>query len=151
MWHPPEKVRGENMGKMGTGLRKVLKWFCYVFGALFVLAAAFGPAVPQGSNDPRVAFVVIGGLFIVAGLRLRGEKQGRANPLGSGFHAPSGNVVTGKPGEYTTKRCPACYETIPLSAQFCEHCGKKQREGDSTCSGDENLTAAQARARSQRG
>lgn len=102
--------------------------------------------VPKGSNDPSVAFVVIGGLFIVAAIRLRGEKQGRANPLGSGVHAPTGNVATGKPDQYTTKRSPACCETIPISAQFCEHCGKKQREGDSTCSGNESLTGAQARS-----
>lgn len=131
---------------MVAGLRKALKWFFYASGASFVLAGLFGPSSSSGAHDAGIGVVVLGALFIFIGTRLRGEKQGRNNPLGSGVHAPTENVATGKPGEYTTKRCPACCETIPLAAQFCEHCGKKQREGDSTCSGNEDLTAAQARS-----
>lgn len=53
----------------------------------------------------------------------------------------------GKPAPYTTKRCQneACEATIPLAADFCPECCKKQKENAPTCCGGIN-SAAEARS-----
>lgn len=117
-------------------IKKILAWACIVAGVLFEALAFLGPAPEGNAADGKNAVIVIGALAIIAGIGLL-SRRARGNERA---------IKSGKPGAYTTKRCPACCETIPLEAQFCEHCGKKQREGDSTCSGNVSLTAAQARS-----
>lgn len=120
-----------------TFFRKVLAYFFIVAGILFILLGIVAPDGTDTYAEGKKAVIIIGMVAIIAGLSIR-------------FYAPMRKdrfaIKHGKPGEYSTKMCPACYKTIALEAQFCEHCGKKQCEGASTCCGNEELTETQARS-----
>jgi len=107
-----------------------------LYPAVSALAAASeGPESP--GPDPMNAVLVLVAVFAFLFWRARKRKKASYSSLGK--------PKKGKPATWTTKNCPECEERIPLAAEKCEHCDKKQRAGDSTCSGGVN-TAAEGRS-----
>jgi hypothetical protein len=99
------------------------------------LAAAEGAKV--AGRDPSEAAGIV--LLVLFYLLWRWKKKKNAARK-SGME-----VKKGKPAAFSTKNCPECGERIPLAAVRCEHCGKKQKADDSTCSGGV-VTAAEGRS-----
>ncbi len=64
---------------------------------------------------------------------------------GAASSADEGRTAPAIGESWSTKNCPECYEHIPSDAERCDHCGKKQKANDSTCSGGVE-TAAKAKS-----
>jgi hypothetical protein len=117
-------------------LRKICGWALIVFGVLIFFAGLQAKA--EASEASSLAVGIIGVLIAYGGWRL-------LRPQKSKNFSSQSLIKSSKPGEYSTKNCPACEKRIPVGAKSCEHCGKKQKDSDSTCSAGMN-TAGDSRS-----
>ena len=116
---------------------RVLAWAAMIFGGLIVIVGFSGH---KGKETETITMVLVfvGIMLIVGGWRL--YKQNKK--IGKKPTYSLESFQTSSARGYSTKNCPECDERLPLDAVTCEFCGKKQKLGDSTCSGGVDTAAA---------
>ena len=116
--------------------RRFFSWCCLIVGGvqLCVLSVGVIVSIPERKQVPISMLVLIMLSGITALVGWTSLKKYKVD-----------EVAAGKARTYGTKNCPGCKERIPLRAEICPECGKKQKANDSTCSGGAN-TATQAKS-----
>ena len=109
---------------------------CFYFWAITPSLAI----AAEGATDGKYSSIAVTALVLLF-LYLLWKRRRRKKLK----NVSSSNAQIEVCSSYTTKNCPGCGERIPLDCAQCEYCEKKQKNGDTTCSGG---VESSARARS---